>query len=335
MTEWYLINPQPTLNSGFEKDEFTDYAQDGFDELLTETQLGKTIKFCRGKFDGENFEVEVEGEGIVQSETPDAYTQGYKRQLLTRIADKVAEYKYIKYDGAIWLIMTEPSDNCIYDKCVLHQCNYILKWQNVNTDIIYCPASIENASQYNTGEEGNKILMLGYNQLMAYVSLDDDTVVIDRNLRLFVDYNKVNPIPYKVTRPDTVAFSYGKNRVMCLVLTEDQYNPKTDNIDLMICDYFEIELSEASSPIEITYVGNPTVRIGGSKTFRVKETAVTFTMSIADMFKDMVSFKQIDDFSCKISVKNNEMAVGANLKIIAISKNGDKGELLINIVGGV
>ena len=62
MTEWYLINPQPTLNSGFEKDEFTDYAQDGFDELLTETQLGKAIKFCKGKFDGENFEVEVDGE---------------------------------------------------------------------------------------------------------------------------------------------------------------------------------------------------------------------------------------------------------------------------------
>ena len=103
----------------------------------------------------------------------------------------------------------------------------------------------------------------------------------------------------------------------------------------MICDYFEIELSETSSPIEITYVGNPTVRIGGSKTFRVKETAVTFTMSIADMFKDMVSFKQVDDFSCKISVKNNEMAVGVDLKLVATSKNGDTGEILINIVGGV
>ena len=218
MTDWYLINPQPTLNSGFEKDEFTDYAQDGFDELLTETQLGKDIVFCKGKFDGENFEIEVDGEGIVQSETPDAYTQGYKRQLLTRRGE-ISDYKYIKYDGSIWLIMTEPADNCIYDKCVLHQCNYILKWQNANKDIIYCPASIENASQYNTGEEGNKILILGYNQLMAYVSLDDDTVVIDRNLRLFVDYNKVNPIPYKVARPDTVAFSYVKNLVMCIVLT--------------------------------------------------------------------------------------------------------------------
>ena len=324
MTEWYLINPQPTLNSGFEKDEFTDYAQDGFDELLTETQLGKTIKFCKGKFDGENFEIEVDGEGIVQSETPDAYTQGYKRQLLTRIADKVSDYKYIKYDGAIWLIITEPADNCIYDKCVLHQCNYIFKWQNANKDIIYCPASIENASQYNTGEEGNKILMLGYNQLMAYVSLDDDTVIIDRNLRLFVDYNKVNPIPYKVTRPDTVAFSYGKNRVMCLVLTEDQYNPKTDSIENWLCDYFKV------STVIITYSGNPTIRVGGTKTLNV-DTTETVTWS---MESDVGATIIPDGNSVKVKCPNDMSFVDKTITVKAIV-GSDIGECILTITGGV
>lgn len=322
MTDWYLINPQPTLNSGFEKDEFTDYAQDGFDELLTETQLGKDIVFCKGKFDGENFEYEVEGQGIVQSETPDAYTQGYKRQLLTRIGE-IADYKYIKYDGSIWLIMTEPSDNCIYDKCVIHQCNYILKWQNTNKDIIYCPASIENASQYNTGEEGNKILMLGYNQLMAYISLDDDTVVIDRNLRLFVDYNKVNPIPYKVTRPDTVAFSYGKNRVMCLVLTEDQYNPKTDSIENWLCDYFQI------SNITITYSGNPTIRVGGTKTLKV-DTTETVTWSVES---DVGATIMSDGNSAKVKCTNDINYVGKTITIKATVGNS-VGECLLTIIGG-
>lgn len=324
MTEWYLINPQPTLNSGFEKDEFTDYAQDGFDELLTETQLGKTIKFCKGKFDGENFEIEVDGEGIVQSETPDAYTQGYKRQLLTRIADKVADYKYIKYDGAIWLIITEPADNCIYDKCVLHQCNYIFKWQNANKDIIYCPASIENASQYNTGEEGNKILMLGYNQLMAYISLDDDTVVIDRNLRLFVDYNKVNPIPYKVTRPDTVAFSYGKNRVMCLVLTEDQYNPKTDSIENWLCDYFKV------STVTIAYSGNPTIRVGGTKTLNV-DTTETVTWSVES---DVSATITPNGNSAKVKCPNDMSFVDKTITVKA-TVGSDVGECILTITGGV
>ena len=324
MTEWYLINPQPTLNSGFEKDEFTDYAQDGFDELLTETQLGKAIKFCKGKFDGENFEVEVDGEGIVQSETPDAYTQGYKRQLLTRIIDKVADYKYIKYDGAIWLIITEPADNCIYDKCVLHQCNYIFKWQNANKDIIYCPASIENASQYNTGEEGNKILMLGYNQLMAYVSLDDDTVVIDRNLRLFVDYNKVNPIPYKVTRPDTVAFSYGKNRVMCLVLTEDQYNPKTDSIKNWLCDYFKVSI------VTITYSGNPTIRVGGTKTLNV-DTTETVTWSVES---DVGATITPNGNSVKVKCPN-DMSFVDKIITVKATVGSDVGECILTITGGL
>ena len=319
MTEWYLINPQPTLNSGFEKNEFTDYAQDGFDELLTETQLGKTIKFCKGKFDGENFEIEVDGEGIVQSETPDAYTQGYKRQLLTRIADKVADYKYIKYDGAIWLIITEPADNCIYDKCVLHQCNYIFKWQNADKDIIYCPAS-----QYNTGEEGNKILMLGYNQLMAYVSLDDDTVVIDRNLRLFVDYNKVSPIPYKVTRPDTVAFSYGKNRVMCIVLTEDQYNPKTDSIENWLCDYFKV------STVTITYTGNPTIRVGGTKTLKV-DTTETVTWSVES---DIGATITPDGNSVKVKCPNDSSLVDKTITVKA-TVGSDVGECALTVTGGI
>ena len=322
MTDWYLINPQPTLNSGFEKDEFTNYAQDGFDELLTGTQLGKDIVFCKGRFDGENFEYEVEGQGIVQSETPDAYTQGYKRQLLTRIGE-IADYKYIKYDGAIWLIMTEPADNCIYDKCVLHQCNYILKWQNTNKDIIYCPASIENASQYNTGEEGNKILMLGYNQLMAYISLDDDTVVIDRNLRLFVDYNKVNPIPYKVTRPDTVAFSYGKNRVMCLVLTEDQYNPKTDSIENWLCDYFQI------SNITITYSGNPTIRVGGTKTLKVDTTETVAWSVESDIGATIIP----DGNSVKVKCTNNINYVGKTITIKATVGNSVE-ECLLTVIGG-
>lgn len=323
MTEWYLINPQPTLNSGFEKDEFTDYAQDGFDELLTETQLGKDIIFCKGKFDGENFEYEVEGQGIVQSETPDAYTQGYKRQLLTRIGE-ISDYKYIKYDGTIWLIMTEPADNCIYDKCVLHQCNYILKWQNSNKDIIYCPASIENASQYNTGEEGTKILMLGYNQLMAYVSLDDDTVVINRNLRLFVDYNKVSPIPYKVTRPDTVAFSYGKNRVMCLVLTEDQYNPKTDSIENWLCDYFKVSI------ITITYTGNPTIRVGGTKTLKV-DTTETVIWSVES---DIGATITPNGNSVKVKCPNDSSFVDKTITVKA-TVGSDVGECILTITGGL
>lgn len=110
MESWYIISSQSAFNSSFECEEFNNYVSDGFEELLTETQLGKKIYMCKGQFDGENFETEVETEGIIQSETPDVYTQGWQRQLLTRISDKIQDYKYIRYDEKIWLIMTMPAD---------------------------------------------------------------------------------------------------------------------------------------------------------------------------------------------------------------------------------
>lgn len=324
MTEWYLIDPQPTLNSGFEYDEFADYAQDGFDELLTETQLGKNIVFCKGAFDGENFEVEVQSQGIVQSETPDAYTQGYKRQLLTRIGE-IADYKYIKYDGFIWLIMTEPTDNCIYDKCVLHQCNYVLKWQTPTKQIVYYPTCIENASQYNTGEEGDKTITLGYNQLMSYLSMDEISVLINRDLRLFVDYNTVNPLPYKVTRPDTVAYSYARKRVMCLVLTEDQYDPNTDSIEHWLCDYFPT----STETITIIYSGNPTIRIGGTKTLKV-ESDMPVVWSVESEIGATIT---PNGKSVKIKCPSGDF-VEQTITVKAES-NGVVGECVLMVTGGV
>lgn len=323
MTEWYLIKPQPTINSGFEKDEFTDYAQDGFDELLTETQLGKDIVFCKGSFDNQNFEVEVNSKGIVQSETPDTYTQGYKRQFLSRIGE-ISDYKYIKYDGSIWLIMTEPSDNCIYDKCVLHLCNYILKWQDFNKNIIYCPASIENASQYNMGEEGDKTITLGYNQLMVYIPITDETIMIDRTLRLFVDYSIKNHLPYKVTRIDTITNSYGKNRVMCLILTEDQYNPNKDSIENWLCDYFEV------SNIAIVYQGQPTVRVGGTKTVRV-DTDKEVVWSIEG---DIPAEITPDGNSAKVKCPNNQSYIGKIIVVKAVV-DGAEGICELTVTGGV
>ena len=166
--------------------------------------------------------------------------------------------------------------------------------------------------------------MLGYNQLMAYVSLDDDTVVIDRNLRLFVDYNKINPIPYKVTRPDTVAFSYGKNRVMCLVLTEDQYNPKTDSIENWLCDYFKV------STVTITYSGNPTIRVGGTKTLNV-DTTETVTWSVES---DVGATITPNGNSIKVKCPNDMSFVDKTITVKA-TVGSDVGECILTITGGL
>lgn len=337
--DWYLIN-SPHYTEGTEKNDFRFNADLGIDDFLADTPLSSKIFLCKGKFnnDDKSFEFEYETEGILQGVSPETQTKGWQRQLLTRLKT-ISDYKYVKiYDEDykrwnIWLIMTMPSNNKVYEKVVLYLCNYIAKWQDGDGNIIYQPFHVENASQYNTGEEGDKILTLGYNQLLVYTSLDDNTVYLNRTKRMFIDYNDINPLPYRITRIDTVSESYGENRVICLVFTEDVYDPDTDSIENWLCDYFKPKVSQ---PIEITYTGDPIIRVGGSaKTFTANttETVTWELITVAEQNKYITM--TVTDNKCKIKCSNNELLIGSSIKLKCTDTSGNIGELLIDIVGGV
>jgi hypothetical protein len=337
--DWYLIS-SPHYTEGTETNDFEFNANLGVDDFLTDTPLSSKIFLCKGKFnnDDKSFEFEYETEGILQGVSPETQTKGWQRQLLTRLRT-ISDYKYVKiYDEDykrwnIWLIMTMPSNNKVYEKVVLYLCNYIAKWQDGDGNIIYQPFHVENASQYNTGEEGDKILTLGYNQLLVYTSLDDNTVYLNRTKRMFIDYNDINPLPYRITRIDTVSESYGENRVICLVFTEDVYDPDTDSIENWLCDYFKPKVSQ---PIEITYTGDPIIRVGGSaKTFTANttETVTWELITVAEQNKYITM--TVTDNKCKIKCSNNELLIGSSIKLKCTDTSGNIGELLIDIVGGV
>ena len=340
---WYLINPQPTLNSGFENEEWDDWVGDSFDEALTETRLGETVVFCRGQFNGETglFETEFETQAVVQNKTFDAYTQGWKRQLLTRISDMVADYKYIKIKDTknnwqIYVIMAMPDSDGIYTKVVVHECNYTLKWQDTETGIIYYyPSYTADATQYNTGvESASERIQTGYIQLMSWLSLDDITVELQRDKRMFIDFSKKHPDVYIITSMSKVPYSYNEMRIMRITFTEHEFNPQTDRIDLMLCDYIE-NIPQPTSPIEILYSGKPEIRIGRTKTFNVDtEGIITFSLIVSEQCRDYIELMPIDNNSCQVSVISNVNIVGSSFKLIA-SNGSQSSELLINVKGGI
>lgn len=332
--DWYLIE-QPYYTQGDETFEFEFDGQRGFSDFLLDTPVGKNIILCKGKYDGNSFETESTIKGIVKSETPDVHTKGFERQVLVPL-NTIDNYKYIKYDGVIWLIMNRPANNGVYEKVVLYQCNYVARWQNENLKIVNKPFVVTNASQYNSGvKDYSKSITLGYNQLLIYTSLDDETLVLKRDKRMFLDHNTANPIVYELTRPDTVSFSYGDNRVMNLLFSESQYNPDTDNIDLMICDYKTKELP--TEPIEITYVGEPTIRCGGNaKTFSVDcGKGFTWELVLDDCQIGQVSIEDVGENKCKIKCVNNLNLVGSLFKLKVLDDTETLSELVIKIIGGV
>lgn len=342
MQEWYVINPQPTMLDGLEKDEWDAWVTDSFDELITETPLRDDVKLCRGQFNGETgeFEVEVETQAIIQNRDFDAYTQGWKRQILTRISDNLAEYKYVKAtdtlgNAQIYLIMTMPESNKIYTKAVLHECNYTLKWQDAEGRIYYYPTYTADATQYNTGVERNgNVLETGYIQLMSWISLDDVTRELYRDKRMFIDVASEKPEAYVITSTSKVPYSYNEMRIMRITFTECEYNPKTDRIDLMLCDYINPNDIPHPSPINITYSGSPSIRIGGRKTFTAEtENEVVFSLVNSALLDGKLTMTQTGN-KCVVKCANDSALVGATFKV-EVTGGGQSSELLVDVIGAV
>lgn len=342
MQEWYVINPQPTMLDGLEKDEWDAWVTDSFDELITETPLRDDVKLCRGQFNGETgeFEVEVEAQAIIQNRDFDAYTQGWKRQILTRISDNLAEYKYVKATDTlgntqIYLIMTMPETNKIYTKAVLHECNYTLKWQDAEGRIYYYPTYTADATQYNTGVERNgNVLETGYIQLMSWISLDDITKELYRDKRMFIDVASEKPETYVITSTSKVPYSYNEMRIMRITFTECEYNPKTDRIDLMLCDYVNPDDIPHPSPINITYSGAPQLRIGGRKTFTAETgNEVVFSLINSALLDGKLTMEQTGN-KCVVKCANDSALVGATFKV-EVAGGGQRSELLVDVIGAV
>ena len=111
---------------------------------------------------------------------------------------------------------------------------------------------------------------------------------------------------------------------MCIVLTEDQYNPKTDSIENWLCDYFKV------STITITYTGNPTIRVGGTKTLKV-DTTDTVTWSVES---DIGATITPDGNSVKVKCPNDSSFVDKTITVKA-TVGSDVGECVLTVTGGI
>lgn len=118
-------------------------------------------------------------------------------------------------------------------------CNWILRWQDKNGNILNYPCYDINATQYNSGEQSNKQFTIGSSQHILMLPYDENTVVLKTPQRFFLDKNYDVPTVFVVTQNDTTSYNFGKKGIVRLTVMEDAYNVDKDRIDLGICDYRE------------------------------------------------------------------------------------------------
>ena len=296
-----------------------------------EMEVGAIHKRLKRDFDKtldvETYENFLTGETIdlnINRQTK-SEVSGYQKEFTSLITAPVqhGDTFYNEDEGLYWICTEVMCKSGLYYDGKLTRCNNILKWQDENKHIFEYPVFDINSTQYNSGEFGDKTMTLGSSQHLLTIVADENTIALNHGHRFFWDRNTVDPTVFKLTQNDTTAVNYDRG-IVKLTVTEDQYNPKTDSIENWLCDYFKV------STVTITYSGNPTIRVGGTKTLNV-DTTETVTWSVES---DVGATITPNGNSVKVKCPNDMSFVDKTITVKA-TVGSDVGECILTITGGV
>ena len=296
-----------------------------------EMEVGAIHKRLKRDFDKtldvETYENFLTGETIdlnINRQTK-SEVSGYQKEFTSLITAPVqhGDTFYNESEGLYWICTEVMCKSGLYYDGKLTRCNNILKWQDENKHIFEYPVFDINSTQYNSGEFGDKTMTLGSSQHLLTIVADENTIALNHGHRFFWDRNTVDPTVFKLTQNDTTAVNYDRG-IVKLTVTEDQYNPKTDSIENWLCDYFKV------STVTITYSGNPTIRVGGTKTLNV-DTTETVTWSVES---DGGATIKPNGTSVKVKCPNDMSFVDKTITVKA-TVGSDVGECILTITGGL
>ena len=330
MKEWYLLTSQTRPNSigGYESEAFEDFKDDAFLEAI-QTSIGKTVTLYNCDL-SERKEVRC----IIQANMADTLLKSMERIILTPIGTLRAGM-YVFYENVYWLVTGYPGNNGIYEKATLTLCQYKLKWQIDNGDIIERWANLTSASKYDIGENGNQTITLSSNNFTILIPEDDMSATLDQK-RVFIDRDIHNPRKvFRITRSDDVLYLYGTEHggILSFIADKDELNLEVDRPDLGLCNYIA-KGNDSNISFDETVISS----ISGEPELRISRYRI-YTVEFIDSNKNIVGgvpFKWniISDFPMDYQISGNEIRlkeddenyVGFTFKLQVIDDNKKSGE---------
>ncbi len=270
MKEWYLATPNPNVCSGYESDVITDYAQSNFTDVLYTTFADTVTLYNYDLSEFKNIQC------IIQGNSADTQLKSMERIGLFPIGT-VKAGMYILFEDNYWIIDGYPSNNKSYEKATMKLCQYKLRWQNTNGEIIERYVNLTSASKYDVGETSNNTIVLSNNNFTVLIPNDEESLGLDGK-RVFIDLHPTNPTRvFKITRTDDALFNYNQQGgILSLIADKAELDVDTDNKELRICDYIKSSSPTPPSPSEpnettdlwkmtLSHTASNIIRIGGSK----------------------------------------------------------------------
>ena len=195
---------------------------------------------------------------------------------------KVGSYVQIvnEMDEPEWWLITHFDDRPQFRQFSILKCLWIYKWVakvDGKRVVHQCLAPPRNQNSYNSGTWLDYTFQIVENQSIAIMPTNDDTRTIAYDTKFLIsEPGRYPPIAWKISK----IFNSFNGDITRFTMTQEQFNPATDNAELMIANYYEsavepelleIEETPTVSDLEIVYSGSPAVRAGGGyKKFSLK-----------------------------------------------------------------
>lgn len=259
----------------------------------------------------------------------------------------VGSYVYMEDEDGEWKwwLITAIDERPQFRQYIILECNWTLKWV-VDNQIHTCLAVQRYQSSYSSGiSEGSRIA--GVDDMTAmWVPTNSSTQTIGYNQRFIIsDVGRVPALCYEVSKiSDTSPVGLVK-----FSLTQTTFNEQTDNVDLMIADYWKNSVEPIESDIEqelsgtatISYTGTkPTIKVGGSaKTFMpvfsVEGTTVAQWL-VSDENGDIGNNANYtierDGENLKIKVERNYNLINTILIVQLVGSDDSTAELCVEVI---
>ena len=271
-----------------------------------------------------------------------AYLLQFRLEDMKQRSDiKVGSYVQIRneMDEPEWWLIVHYDDRTQFRQFSILKCTWVYKWVSNASGkrIIYqCLGAPRKQNSYNSGVWLDYTMQVVENQDVFWVPTNDDTKTLLYDTRIMKsEPGRYPPIVYKVSKVEDTA----TQGITKLTMTQEQFDSARDNVELMICNYYEhtvepelpkTEEIPTFSNLEIVYSGKPAVRAGGGyKKFTLKERV---DGQLVDPTKDV---KWDIDFSdgdlaklepsmagnvCKVKCSNDYSLIGKTFTINATSE---------------
>lgn len=338
--EWYLLSGKHDIVSGFEAEALFDYGPESFLELL-DSDIADDVVIC-------NYDLSicVKRKAIIQNNLQDTKLKTLSRAMLVPIGSCKAGM-YVKYKEKYWLIVGLVDDNKVYEKAIMHICNYRLDWIGRDGNPVSRWAHVESASQYNNGETNVKNYFIRTDQLMIHIPDDDESLMINSGTRFIIDrrcqiyerkfakniiFDTSNPVVcYDVTRTDSVLYNYQGSGYFQLLATQDEQREDDgyymiDGVGYWLCQkpvpQTEVILPSAKIEYEsnVIYVGmDASVFVGKFYNEAGEEISAAPIWTIAPDMGDKLEVQYVDD---SILLYTNDESLASKSFTLTLSSDG-------------